>query len=217
MTELEEKLGQALELLALSCEQFDRGSIVAAVQIATQLRVLVHDTKASTSLLKQLGIKDTLHYTDSSIKHHGGISFWHIENISNQVIEMGDGVYAGLLRKKMANGDREHFPTLDFAPLKEANLHDTHKVDFDTWYTGQTMFECLGLKMTRKDIICTLANKEGGAHVDLNYSADYNYFKEPTMLDININGTRACFRQNPVYVSARQIAWEVMESLKEIK
>lgn len=216
MTALEEKLEQAVELLKLSCEQFDKGNVVAAVQIATQLRVLVHDTAQSHSLLQQLGIKDSLQYTDSSIKHRG-ISFLHLENMSNQVISVSDSIYAGLLIRKMANGDREHFPTLDFAPLLETNLRDSAHVDFETWYTGQMMFECLGLKMTRRDIICTLANKEGGAHVDLRYSDAYKYFKEPTMLDITINGRQACFRQNPVYVSVRQIAWEVMESLKRVK
>jgi len=214
MTALEEKLEQGVELLTLSCEQFDKGSVAVAVQIATQLRVLVHDTDKSHSLLQQLGIKNSLQYSDSSIKHRG-ISFLHIEHMSNQVISISDSIYAGLLIKKMSNGDREHFPTLDFAPLLEANLHDTTKVDFDTWYTGQTMFECMGLKMTRKDIIYMLANREGGAHVDLRYSDAYKYFKEPTMLNITINGLKACFRQNPVYVSVRQIAWELMESLKD--
>ena len=210
--ELNKKLSQALELLKLNCKQFDEGSVVSAVQIATQLRVLVHDTNNSTSLLAQTGQKDTLQYLDSSIKHRGGISFWHIENVSNQVITVNEYIYAGLLKKKMTDGLHGKTPTLNFEPLLEANNHSQQLVDFDTWYKGQTMFEYGQLKMTRKDIICTLANKEGGAHVDMNYSDDYKYFKEPTMLDININGMIARFNQNPVYVSVRQIAWEVMES-----
>ncbi len=215
--ELNEKLSQALELLQLNCKQYDAGSVISAVQIATQLRVLVHDTAMSTSLLAQTGRKNNIQYVDSSIKHRGGISFWHIENVSNQVITVNEYIYAGLLKKTMTNGLNGKMPTLNFEPLLEANNHGSKWEDFDTWYKGQTMFEYGQLKMTRKDIICTLANKEGGAHVDLNYSDDYKYFKEPTMLDININGLLARFNQNPVYVSVRQIAWEVLESMKRVK
>ena len=215
--ELNEKLSQALELLQLNCKQFDEGSVVAAVQIATQLRVLVHDTNKSTSLLMQTGQKNNIQYVDSSIKHRHSFSFWTIENVSYQTIISNGDIYVGLLRKKMTDGLNGNMPTLDFAPLMGDNSRESQWGDFATWYTGQTMFEYRQLKMTRKDIICTLANKEGGAHVDLNYSDDYKYFKEPTMLDININGVLARFNQNPVYVSVRQIAWELLESLKNIK
>ena len=211
--ELNEKLSQALELLKLNCKQFDEGSVVSAVQIATQLRVLVHDTNKSVSLLAQTGLKNTIQYLDSSIRHRGGLCFWSMANVSHQTILSNGEIYAGLLRKKMTDGLNGKMPTLDFAPLMGDNSRESQWEDFATWYTGQTMFEYRQLKMTRKDIICTLANKEGGAHVDLNYSDDYKYFMEPTMLDININGVLARFSQNPVYVSVRQIAWEVMKSL----
>ena len=41
-----------------------------------------------------------------------------------------------------------------------------------------------------------------------------NMVVEAEAFAININGQVAVFRQNPVYVSLRQIAWEVLETLK---
>lgn len=48
-------LSKQLGFLGRSCEAYDAGYIDEAVRIATVIRVLVHDTNRSNSLLKHLG------------------------------------------------------------------------------------------------------------------------------------------------------------------
>lgn len=47
-----------------SSESFDNGDYVEGKRLALTLRILVHDTRSSTSLLQSLGIKDKLRYYD---------------------------------------------------------------------------------------------------------------------------------------------------------
>ena len=42
-------------------------------------------------------------------------------------------------------------------------------------------------------------------------------FRIPEALKIIINGQQVAFNPAPMYVSLRQIAWEVLESLKRVK
>ena len=55
--EAQENLLEQIRLLENKCILFDAGETVEALDIATKLRVLLHDTGNSTSLLKVLCIK----------------------------------------------------------------------------------------------------------------------------------------------------------------
>ena len=59
-------LAEELRFLASSGRAFDQGELSESKRIALVIRVLVHDTGASHSLLAQLGIKDTLAWADSA-------------------------------------------------------------------------------------------------------------------------------------------------------
>ncbi len=64
-------------------------------------------------------------------------------------------------------------------------------------------------------MIENIAEKEGGCHYDTNSTPEQQTFQKPESLHVNLNGTLIEFKPAPVYTSLRQIAWEVMESLKE--
>jgi hypothetical protein len=64
--DLEYDLAEQLRFLASSGRAFDQGELSESKRIALVIRVLVHDTGASHSLLAQLGIKDTLAWADSA-------------------------------------------------------------------------------------------------------------------------------------------------------
>ena len=53
-------LFRQLGFLWRSCQAYDEGHIDEAVRIATVIRVLIHDTQASTSLLKHLDAENIL-------------------------------------------------------------------------------------------------------------------------------------------------------------
>ena len=77
--ELMRHLHENIGFLLASCKEFDKGSFAEAKRLATTLRVLLHDTSQSKSLLGLLGIKNQLNYLntatpyDSSnlLSHHG--------------------------------------------------------------------------------------------------------------------------------------------------
>ena len=54
---LKERLKQNVGFIRRSCELYDQGHKEEAIRIATALRVLLHDTRRSVSLLKHLKVK----------------------------------------------------------------------------------------------------------------------------------------------------------------
>ena len=49
-----------IEALQILCKAYDDGKYSIAKEIAASIRVLVHDTHSSTSLLAHLGLKDSI-------------------------------------------------------------------------------------------------------------------------------------------------------------
>src|SRR5690349_5992615 len=78
-TDLEGHLLEQISFLQTSCESFDNGFDGEAKRIAVVLRVLLHDTGSSHSLLGQLNKKGTqflsaaLPYEQTSLSPHGGL------------------------------------------------------------------------------------------------------------------------------------------------
>lgn len=78
--ELQDKLEQQIRLLKNFVNLFDEGDTDIIPSIATAIRVLVHDTRASTSLLQTLNIKsksfyDTaLPYVNTNMTTHSGLT-----------------------------------------------------------------------------------------------------------------------------------------------
>jgi hypothetical protein len=66
--ELKRQFDQQLELLSLLAISYDDGSEVAAKAMATCVRILLHDTNRSTSLLGQLNMKN-LPIFDTLVAH----------------------------------------------------------------------------------------------------------------------------------------------------
>jgi hypothetical protein len=57
-SDLEAHLKEQLDFLHASCAAYDAGNSSEAKRLAATVRLLVHDTDKSTSLLGQLGLKD---------------------------------------------------------------------------------------------------------------------------------------------------------------
>jgi hypothetical protein len=65
-TDLIDHLKRQKAFLGRSSHAFDAGAEDEAVRLATVIRVLVHDTPNSTSLLTHLGVKEQLTYVDTA-------------------------------------------------------------------------------------------------------------------------------------------------------
>ena len=212
-----EQIGRdCLVYLQHLCEDYDKGNTFAIVLVAVLLRTLLKtkrrkkEESSTISVFEQLGLH-TMPFVDTSTPK-GVTSFWHLGgNIWNHTFLM-QNVYGGLLIKKVTNKDNGL--NLDFLPLLGANKN-SKTLPFEEWYQG-VVFESKEYSFTRENCIEYVADKDGGAHLDRNIPMDYYTFRQPTALHVLIDGQLAVFNQNPVYVSVRQIAWEVLESVKII-
>ena len=208
-----EKIAQEIrDYLIRLCEDYDNGNTFAIVLVAVLLRTLLKTKRhkkeelSTISVFEQLGLH-TMPFVDTSAPK-GSFSFWHFgDNICNHTFLM-QNVYGGLLSKHVTNGERGL--NLDFLPLLGAN-RNSKTLPFEEWYQG-VVFESKEYPFTREDCVESVADKDGGAHLDRNIPMDYYTFRQPTALQVLIDGQLAVFNQNPVYVSVRQIAWEVLES-----
>ena len=143
------QLERQLGFLRRSCESYDAGYTDEAIRIATAIRVLVHDTKNSTSLLKHLGaLNIKLSSTVSADQHPGAV----------MLIGMG--------RLRMIGGGATTW--------KAATSPDAIKAQFSVadWW-NQIVYILGKTRSSRKDLLLAAADKDGGAHVDAKLTKDY--------------------------------------------
>lgn len=144
------KLREQLQHLVNSSAAYDRGHKSEAIRIATVIRVLVHDTASSTSLLSHLKAKGVLILSTITGRPDAAMKFFH-----------GMG-----MAREHADGQRELIPSFDLPLTKTL-------IPADSWWT-QTVFVLeTGEVLTRKSIVLAAANQDGGAHVDLQLNAGY--------------------------------------------
>jgi hypothetical protein len=182
-------------------------SEIESLRIATIVRVLVHDTPQSISLLKSLERKsikfiDTAPLDDSRLHSMTGMVGVRGSN-SNQ--------YLGLVGKIKAG---KNFITV---PLFEQHLPEWYKgypkVDFDNWWDKEVI-KIKGQGTSRKNLILKVVNKDGGAHVDPYLPIEYHELKN-NKVTINIKGIDTNFERSIVYASVAQIGWELLNSINK--
>ena len=107
-----------------------------------------------------------------------------------------------------------------FTPLFKNELYDKTQiklVDFTTWWNGEIFDNRQGLKLSRKDVILNIANKDGYSHVDLDEAENYSTFKQVNSFVLPYNNTSGTVKTIPLFPTVRQIAYELQESIKDVK
>lgn len=174
-----------------SCEHYDAGDHDEAKRIATSLRIILHETASSHSLLKQLNYNYPLLlwssgalYTPSNL-----ISSW------------------SLLSMQYGPNGALYLPHLDDIVSRTFFLSD------EDWW-NEIIFDDKRAFLTRRDIILFVANQDGGAHVDPTLSEVYADLIKNNSLGIQIlkNGIAENPKNNPAYASIRQIGHEFLKS-----
>lgn len=133
-----EKLAEQIRFLERSCALFDDGHEDEAIRLAASLRVLFHDTNRSISPLSHLNLKRGRML--SSSRGHGNWKDYLAEEISVSSTTP--------VRMKPLLGDS----------FRECYMQD--------WWERESVFVCEGKMFPRQKIILSMANKDGGAHVD---------------------------------------------------
>jgi hypothetical protein len=132
------KLKEQLQFIRRSCEAFDGGVESEAIRIATALRVIFHTSKTSTPLVALLGIDGERMLSSSR----------------------GWGNWQDYLKLEMNLNSPEPIRCLPLlgSPLKELPIA--------VWWNKESVFTYHAQNYTRRKIILSAADKDGGAHVD---------------------------------------------------
>lgn len=196
--ELLELLGESVDFLRSSSGAFDSGKDHEAKRLAVTLRVLLHQTDRSHSLLDQLGIKDRFdwHNTADPLKP------------SNQAPTI-----PGLVHMKIVVGTGGTYE----APLRNRPPHLLERRSAFAGWWNDPVSRFPGSTWCRKDYVLTLSNKEGGAHVDPALTAMYDAIINKNLFGwaYGQDGISRPFEGNAVTATVRQITYEVLSTLDE--
>jgi len=100
------------------------------------------------------------------------------------------------------------------------NLNGHRNVLFDNWWDGKKVLsDKFKYTFTRKDLICKVANTDGGAHVDPSIHKDYNEVSRNNSLDwfiIDHSNDNTTPLNNPIPPCIRQIAYKVIMTFQNI-
>jgi hypothetical protein len=181
---LPEKFDEHLKLMAVLCESYDKSNDIVALSIATAIRVLVHDTKASTSLLTHLG-KKTAKYLSTNFRDPKETV--HLGLVRRINVGVNDGV----------GGEAKYWPLCDerYFPAPKQNLKSY---------------------LTRKDLVLSITNKDGGAHFDTEVDERYDDFRKSWSGRSCLVGRRSGMKRGydniPIYPAVRQVGYELLHS-----
>jgi len=191
--ELQQHLKDTVQALELSSHAFDDGYEGEAKRCAAAIRVLVHDTSYSKSLLNQLGLKQASFY-DTSVPYN-----------PKTVI-----TYSGLTAINITLEGSVHIAPLDGLPPG----HTPKWVSFDEWWDGLIFVDKGGIRTSRKDLILAVANKDGGTHVDPVLDEKYANLSRFNSLAWRFSSPKGDVQlAGPEKAAIRQISHEILKSL----
>jgi hypothetical protein len=192
MSEFEDQLSRHLRFISKSCIEFDNGQQDEALRIAVSIRVLFHDTKNSTSLVTYLKAKDSIKLI-STFCIAESLAFAGAENIDWHTV---------LPLMLTSNGVQ--------APLNSWETQAIRSVE-DWW--NEMIWKESGNNYTRRDVVLSAANQDGGAHVDAKPNHKTLKFREGPKVTIKIDGIEIPNAvSNHHYALLRQMAYELLNS-----
>jgi hypothetical protein len=177
-------------------DAFDNGYEDEAKRLAVVIRVLLHDTKASKSVLGLLGVKDKLQLMDTAT-----------------VIDPGNLISTpGLVMFEMGGADVNYV-----APLQNLSPgRQNPPKAFESWWKDSVTKDTTGAFFARRDYVLNVANKEGGAHVDPKLQQTWASLTRDNSLGWKKTGAEVpdVPMDSPALASIRQIAYEVNQTLR---
>jgi len=196
-SDLKTHLKEQIAFMILSCRSFDQGFSAEAKRMALTVRVLLHDTKSSKSLLTQMNRKSMLFY-DTAYDY----------DPRNLMATMG------LIMMRMGADGPGYVAPLDDGP---PSRYKKGKVPFDQWWNKVVFVDTKHNVLTRKDLVLAVCNKDGGAHIDRRLDKAYADLARFGSLGwiFEVDGVQVEPATPPELTGVRQIAHEVLKSLKD--
>jgi len=190
--ELINHLIEQLQFMELSMRSYDDGNTAEAKRLSTSIRILVHDTVKSTSLLKLLGIKDSLEY------------FSYLEPTDNTNTVAFVGLSSGFTENGFTYYSKTGQPQ--------------YKLNFDEWWNQKVIINKKNnIDFSRKQTVLAVANKDGGAHVDPSLNERYAALSRENGFGwqiISDDDDSAVVTNGPELSIVRQTAFELYLTVK---
>lgn len=121
--------------------------------------------------------------------------------------------YIGIVGKDL-NGNPDGTVSIKYFPIYKEWTNYNSKIDFETWWNAEIYDNRNGDVLTRKGLVLNLANKDGGAHID-DLKQEYKSFKKNNIIQFKVNDSLQGFDNIPAYPAVMQIAWELLQSIKQ--
>jgi hypothetical protein len=198
VNQFRDHLRRQLRYIEHSCASYDAGHKDEAIRIATVIRVLIHDTSSSTSLLTHLGAR-------------------HIKllNTVEDVFKTGpapgtvDMQYMGMVQMSLGSQGVQMLPGLGDRGTNE-------QVSVEQWWHQVVWVLDRNTILRRRDIALTAANKDGGAHVDAYLTKEYDALVHDMGFEAYYRLSDGTEYRGPLpdghLVSLRQMGYEILNS-----
>lgn len=222
-------LAEQVELLRDYCKFLDEGKMHYSKPLATAIRVLVHQTPSSTSLLKHLNALENMSFLSTSKKYENE------DDIIILVTLITAAEKIKIKRGKIVKKETIYVPNLD------KNNNRTSWLNYEDWYKDESILisneitddgltslytaKSDRLIASRMSIVTFFSNKDGGAHVDRK-SEKALYRLSKNISSFNYKDTKPLNTYNPgdrhvpgepfkypLQAALRQIAHELLLSL----
>jgi hypothetical protein len=156
--ELNEALTRKIGQLRRAALSYDAGKFDEAERIASDVYILLHDGgRNARSLLGQVGKKSTISFPDSR----------HSDFIEKPEKFIGIPLFS-------CGKSFNYIPILGTS----SSLDAMNKYRFSKWWDQTVYITHRGLKLSRKNLVCSLRSQDGGAHVDDNLKSEsYHWLK----------------------------------------
>jgi hypothetical protein len=133
-----------------SCAAYDAGDKSEALRLATAVYNLVHDGGQTHSILSQLNVKSQMRFVTTAHTH------------TDEEIKHADR-YTPLIELERT--------TMEFVPIfsfcaKRGIYHPMTELPFKDWWQKDVIFLDGDKRLTRRQLVTTLRDQEGGSHFD---------------------------------------------------
>lgn len=192
--ELAAHLEEQLQFLEFSADAYDRGFEGEAKRLAVALRVLFHHYRTSKALLAQLGRLEATRFFDSAFPDLPGNTL----------------TYAGLLVTAHTKQGAKYLPMLD-----DQQIGPGEWIPFQRWWNGIVFVDNSRRRISRKDLVLSVADQDGGAHVDPGLNATYAALSRSNSIGWSVvKGGKEEPMGPPHLAALRQITHESIKSLR---
>jgi hypothetical protein len=194
-SELIDLLADQRSALEASCRGYDRGEKWEAGRLATAVYNLVHDHNSIRSILSQLDVRGSMRFVSTGRE---------VPPPNFQVVF----ATPALLGMSNRSGELEFVPrsSLDLPRPKDKLLQ------FENWWTKEDIFDTPGVTMSRRALVFTLRNEDGGSHVGDVTNPAYLRLKAGAGVSTQ-TASGASKALQGVFPTMRQVAWEVSQTL----